>query len=93
MSIFYHEEPPPNSSKRCKFLSATLKDAFSNCHSFGGRRSTSSLEEESAASDFDEDQEVLATNIYAYVVSISLLFFFSFFLPPIYAFLGYCCYF
>ncbi|KAE8100647.1 hypothetical protein FH972_018525 [Carpinus fangiana] len=63
MSIFYHEEPPPNSSKRCKFLSATLKDAFSNCHSFGGRRSTSSLEEESAASDFDEDQEGVVSAI------------------------------
>ncbi len=79
MSIFYHEEPPPNSPKRCKFLAATLKDAFSNCHSFGGRRSTSSLEEESATSDFDDDQEVLTINISAYVVST---FFFLCFLSP-----------
>lgn len=90
MSIFYHEEPPPNSSKRCKFLAATLKDAFSNCRSFGGRRSTSSLEEESVTSDFDDDQEVLTINICAYVVST--FFFGVFFLPSIYVFLGYCYY-
>ncbi|XP_059454713.1 uncharacterized protein LOC132184938 [Corylus avellana] len=63
MSIFYHEEAPPDSFKRCKFLSATLKDAFSNCHSFGGRRSTSSLEDESTTSDFDEDQEEVVSAI------------------------------
>lgn len=29
---FSRQEEPPNPSKRCKCLSATLKDAFSNCH-------------------------------------------------------------
>lgn len=31
--VFYRHEEQPNPSKRCKFLAATFKDAFSNCHS------------------------------------------------------------
>ncbi|XP_008220203.1 PREDICTED: uncharacterized protein LOC103320317 [Prunus mume] len=58
MSIFYHEEEPPNPSKRCKFLAACLTDAFSNCH-IGRRLPTSSPEAEDQyiTSDFDEEQE------------------------------------
>ncbi|KAJ7966644.1 Glucose-induced degradation protein like [Quillaja saponaria] len=65
MSVFYQEEEeePQNSSNRCKFLTATLKDAFSNCHIFGGRFSTSSLEDEFPISDFDEEQEVVVSEI------------------------------
>ncbi|GMY28625.1 hypothetical protein FCV25MIE_23867 [Fagus crenata] len=62
MSVFYHEEPPPNSSKRCKFLTANLKDKFSNCHIFGRRLSTSSLEEE-YTSDCDDEQEDVVSAI------------------------------
>ncbi|KAL3514491.1 hypothetical protein ACH5RR_027208 [Cinchona calisaya] len=32
MSFSHQEKPPPNPSKRCKCLSTTLKEAFSNCH-------------------------------------------------------------
>lgn len=63
MSVFYHEESPPNSSKRCQFLTATLKDKFSNCHIFGRRLSTSSLEEEYTTSDFNEEHEVVVSAI------------------------------
>lgn len=59
MTVFYHEEEPTNPSKRCKFLAACLKDAFSNCHDFGGCLTTSNPDEEYPTSDFDEEQEVL----------------------------------
>ncbi|KAL5844929.1 hypothetical protein ACOSQ4_010887 [Xanthoceras sorbifolium] len=62
MSVFYHEEPPHH-SKRCKFLTAALKDAFTNCHNFNGRRSTSGPEEEHQTSDFDDEQEVVVSEI------------------------------
>ncbi|EXB50016.1 hypothetical protein L484_003373 [Morus notabilis] len=63
MTIFYHEEEPTNPSKRCKFLAACLKDAFSNCHDFGGCLSTSNPDEEYPTSDFDEEQEVVVSAI------------------------------
>ncbi|KAK2660355.1 hypothetical protein Ddye_006888 [Dipteronia dyeriana] len=64
MSVFYHEEPPPpHYSKRCKLLTAALKEAFSNCHSFNGRRSISGPEEEYQATDFDDEQEVVVSEI------------------------------
>ncbi|TXG52373.1 hypothetical protein EZV62_021542 [Acer yangbiense] len=66
MSVFYHEEPPPpHYSKICKLLTAALKDAFSNCHSFNGRRSISisGPEEEYLASDSDDEQEVVVSEI------------------------------
>ncbi|KAK3189237.1 hypothetical protein Dsin_028798 [Dipteronia sinensis] len=37
-----------------------MKDAFSNGHSFNGRRSNSGLEEEYQESDFDDEQEVFS---------------------------------
>jgi hypothetical protein len=58
MSVFYHEEPP-NHSKKCKFLAATLKDVFSNCSACGGQISTPGPEEEYPTTDVDDDQEVL----------------------------------
>ncbi|XP_059638284.1 uncharacterized protein LOC132280167 [Cornus florida] len=62
MSLFYHhEEPPDSSSKKYKFLTLALKDAFSNCHSFGGRRSNS--EEDDPGSDIDNEQEVVVSEI------------------------------
>ncbi|XP_018816093.1 uncharacterized protein LOC108987614 [Juglans regia] len=63
MSVFYHEDPPPNSSKISKFLSAALKDAFCNCHNFGGRLPTAVREEEYPTSDFDDEQEVVVSAI------------------------------
>ncbi|KAB1220371.1 hypothetical protein CJ030_MR3G009831 [Morella rubra] len=63
MGVFYHEEPQPNSPKRCKFLIAALKDVFSYCHIFGGGISTPSLEEEYLTSDFDDEQEVVVSAI------------------------------
>ncbi|KAK9270890.1 hypothetical protein L1049_026476 [Liquidambar formosana] len=61
MSIFYHEEPP-NPSKRCRCLASALKDAFSNCHKFGGRLS-SSPEEKYPASDSDDEQDEVVSVI------------------------------
>lgn len=63
MSVFYHEEPTHHHSKRCKFLATILKDAFSNCHSFHGRLSTSGPGEEYQTSDFDEELEVVVSEI------------------------------
>ncbi|KAL5558890.1 hypothetical protein UlMin_035101 [Ulmus minor] len=59
--MFYHEEPT-NHSKKCKFLAACLKDAFSNCHNFG-RLSPSNPEEDYPASDFDDEEEVVVSAI------------------------------
>lgn len=67
MGVFYHEEPQSHHSKKCKFFA--LKDAFTNCHIFTGRVSTSGAEEENQANDFDEEQEV------AYLIFIFLLAF------------------
>ncbi|CAK7347575.1 unnamed protein product [Dovyalis caffra] len=62
MGVFHHEEPP-NPSKKCKFLAATLKDVFSNCNACGGRISTSSPEEEYPTTDVDDEQEVIVSEI------------------------------
>ncbi|PON39590.1 hypothetical protein PanWU01x14_303700 [Parasponia andersonii] len=63
MTVFYHEQPS-NASKRCKFLAACLKEAFSNCHNFGaGRLSTSIADEDYPTSDFDDEQEVVVSAI------------------------------
>ncbi|XP_065881187.1 uncharacterized protein [Euphorbia lathyris] len=61
MGVFYQEELP-NSSKKCKFLKSTLKDAFSSCRSCR-QVSTSSPEEEKPTSDFDDEQEVIVSTI------------------------------
>ncbi|KAA8537733.1 hypothetical protein F0562_027277 [Nyssa sinensis] len=63
MSFFFHDDPPNSSSKRCKFLTSTLKDAFSNCHISGGRFSSANAEEEDPASDFDDEQDVVVSEI------------------------------
>ncbi|KAL9385897.1 hypothetical protein Peur_022907 [Populus x canadensis] len=62
MSVFYHEEPP-NHSKKCKFLAATLKDVFSNCSACGGQISTPGPEEEYPTTDVDDDQEIIVSEI------------------------------
>ncbi|PSR99755.1 Glucose-induced degradation protein like [Actinidia chinensis var. chinensis] len=59
MSFFYHEEPP-NPTKGCKFLTSTLKDAFSNCR---GRSSLLNTEEEDSENDTDNEQEVVVSEI------------------------------
>ncbi|CAK9163679.1 unnamed protein product [Ilex paraguariensis] len=58
MSLFHHEEPP-NPSKKCKFL----KDAFTNCHTFSGRLSSSATEEDDPASDCDDEQELFVSAV------------------------------
>lgn len=68
MGVFYHEEPP-NHSKRCKYLVATLKEVFFHCQTFHRQLSISSLEEEYSISDFDEEQQV-------YIHHLTILFFF-----------------
>ncbi|KAK6792799.1 hypothetical protein RDI58_011880 [Solanum bulbocastanum] len=51
-----NQEASTNPSKRCKFFSTTLKDAFANCHIFKERHSsTQSLEEE------DDEEEVFVS--------------------------------
>ncbi|KAJ1396935.1 hypothetical protein SESBI_32194 [Sesbania bispinosa] len=62
MGVFYHEEPP-NSSKRCKCLAATLKEVFSHCQTFTRRLSSASLEEDYPISDLDEEQEVIVSAV------------------------------
>lgn len=57
MGVFYHDEPP-KISRKCKFLTATLKDAFSNCRA-RRRLPTSRPEVEHPSSDGDDEQEVL----------------------------------
>ncbi|KAJ4845400.1 hypothetical protein Tsubulata_010584 [Turnera subulata] len=59
MGVFYHEEST-NPARRCKFLTATLKDVFSNCHTCS-RLSTSSPKEEH--DDVDDEQEVVLSEI------------------------------
>ncbi|XP_021284985.1 uncharacterized protein LOC110417102 isoform X2 [Herrania umbratica] len=59
MSVFYQEEQP-RQSKRCKFLASVLKEAFSNCHTFGGH---SGPEEENPTSDIDDESEVVVSEI------------------------------
>ncbi|XVE70037.1 hypothetical protein DITRI_Ditri10aG0039400 [Diplodiscus trichospermus] len=61
MSVFYQEEQPRH-SKRCKFIAAVLKEAFSNCHSFNGPLSNSGPEEE-YSSDIDDESEVVVSEI------------------------------
>ncbi|XP_021911987.1 uncharacterized protein LOC110825795 isoform X2 [Carica papaya] len=62
MSVFYHEEPPQQ-AKRCKSLSTALKDVFSHCQIFNGKVSNPGAKEEYAASDFDDEQEVVVSAI------------------------------
>ncbi|KAK4387548.1 hypothetical protein Sango_2361400 [Sesamum angolense] len=55
MSIFYQEKP----QKGCKCLPSSLRDAFSNCHSFPGELPDSTQDQtEEPVSDFDEQDEV-----------------------------------
>lgn len=55
-----NQEVSTNPSKRCKFFSTTLKDAFANCHIFKERHSsTQILEEEDAMDVYDDEEEVL----------------------------------
>lgn len=57
-----NQEVSTNPSKRCKFFSTTLKDAFANCHKFRERHSSSqSLEEEDAMDDHDDEEEVFVS--------------------------------
>nr|XP_004238170.1 uncharacterized protein LOC101258555 [Solanum lycopersicum] len=50
-----NQEVSTNPSKRCKFFSTTLRDAFANCHIFKERHSsTQSLEEEDVIDDEEE---------------------------------------
>ncbi|KAF3642774.1 hypothetical protein FXO38_20928, partial [Capsicum annuum] len=57
-----NQEVSTNPSKRCKFFSTTLKDAFANCHIFKDRHSsTQSLEEENAMDDYDDEEEVFVS--------------------------------
>ncbi|GAV88643.1 hypothetical protein CFOL_v3_32065 [Cephalotus follicularis] len=53
MGVFYHEETT-NPSKRCRFLTATLKEAFCHCHTFNERVSISSPVREHPTGDFDD---------------------------------------
>ncbi|KAG5613126.1 hypothetical protein H5410_024407 [Solanum commersonii] len=56
------QEVSTNPSKRCKFFSTTLKDAFANCHIFKERHSsTQSLEEEDVIDDYDAEEEVFVS--------------------------------
>ncbi|EEF52435.1 uncharacterized protein LOC8278901 [Ricinus communis] len=61
MGVFHHEDPP-TPPKKCKFLAAALKDAFSNC-STCRRLSISSPEEEHPTSDIDDEQELIVSAI------------------------------
>ncbi|KAL0369019.1 UNVERIFIED_CONTAM: hypothetical protein Scaly_1120800 [Sesamum calycinum] len=60
MSIFYQEKP----QKGCKCLPSSLRDAFSNCHSFPGELPDSTQDQtEEPVSDFDEQDEVFVSAI------------------------------
>ncbi|XP_022135711.1 uncharacterized protein LOC111007604 [Momordica charantia] len=61
MGVFYQEDPP-NSSRKC-FLAAALKDAFCNCHTFGRRLPNSNAEDENPASDLDDEEEEIVSEI------------------------------
>ncbi|KAM7280522.1 hypothetical protein ACFE04_007656 [Oxalis oulophora] len=62
MGIFYHEELPANPcSKKCKFIAATLKEKFCNCHQFDRQVSTSRPGEEEYQAD--DEQEVVISAI------------------------------
>lgn len=60
--MFYNEDQP-NPSKRCKCLAAALKEAFSNCHAFGGKLPSASPDEENPPSDVDDEEEVVVSAI------------------------------
>ncbi|KAL6960291.1 hypothetical protein U1Q18_042608 [Sarracenia purpurea var. burkii] len=62
MSLFYHEEPP-NATKRCNFLTSTLKDAFANCRRRRGRLSLSNAREDDSECDLDDIHEVMISEI------------------------------
>ncbi|CAN4122714.1 unnamed protein product [Withania somnifera] len=57
-----NQEVSTTPSKRCKFFSTTLKDAFANCHIFRERHaSTQRLEEEDATDEYDDEEEVFVS--------------------------------
>ncbi|MCD7460018.1 hypothetical protein HAX54_042673 [Datura stramonium] len=57
-----NQEVSTNPSKRCKFFSSALKDAFANCHIFKERHSsTQTLEEEDAMDDYNDEEEVFVS--------------------------------
>ncbi|WCJ35394.1 hypothetical protein M5689_016651 [Euphorbia peplus] len=60
MGVFHQEEEPP---KKCKFLTTTLKDAFSGCHICRQVSTSSPEEDKPAPSDFDYEQEVIVSTI------------------------------
>ncbi|MFQ6642138.1 hypothetical protein Gotur_017842 [Gossypium turneri] len=63
MSVFYQEEHSHH-SKRCKFIATLLKEAFSHCHSFNGRFSSSGHDDdEHSTSDIDDEPEVVVSEI------------------------------
>lgn len=57
MTPVFHEEQP-NGSKRCKYITSTLKDAFASCHTFRARLSSSASHRQDEEDD-DDEQEVL----------------------------------
>ncbi|XP_075087133.1 uncharacterized protein LOC107830574 isoform X1 [Nicotiana tabacum] len=60
---FSFNQDYPNTSKRFKFLASTLKDAFSNCHSFR-KSSHSTPEEDDPICDYDnEDEQVFISAV------------------------------
>ncbi|XP_019237502.1 PREDICTED: uncharacterized protein LOC109217690 isoform X1 [Nicotiana attenuata] len=61
--VFSFNQYSSNTSKRFKFLGSTLKDAFSNCHSFS-KSSHSSAEEDDPICDYDnEDEQVFISAV------------------------------
>ncbi|XP_016488341.1 uncharacterized protein LOC107808343 [Nicotiana tabacum] len=60
--VFSPKQESPNQSKRCKFFSSTLKDAFANCHIFKERHSsTQSSDEDDAIDDYDDEEDVFVS--------------------------------
>ncbi|OIT04133.1 PREDICTED: uncharacterized protein LOC109224956 [Nicotiana attenuata] len=60
--VFSPKQESPNPSKRCKFFTSTLKDAFTNCHIFKeSHSSTQSSDEDDAIDDYDDEEEVFVS--------------------------------
>ncbi|WOG93492.1 hypothetical protein DCAR_0312776 [Daucus carota subsp. sativus] len=59
MTTFYHEEQP-NGSKRCKYITSTLKDAFTGCHTFRARLSSSPGPQQD---EDDDEQEMFVSAV------------------------------
>ncbi|PPS19419.1 hypothetical protein GOBAR_AA01157 [Gossypium barbadense] len=72
MSVFYQEEQP-RQSKRCKFLATVLKEAFSNCRTFNGRRTDSEVVSEirSRAMEKMKHRPSLVAESFSWVLSPS----------------------